>query len=324
MAGETPALPVGTRAAACSVFPCAARQAGFGADLMEMRRVAILGPGLLGGSLALDLSAGGQVDLRLWGRRGQPLEVARRAGVSGRCTTDLGEAVDGADLVVLATPVGIMPSLAERLVKVGQPPRLVTDMGSVKRAVERDTAPILRAAGIDFIGSHPMCGSEQAGMEAARAGLFRGATCVVCPPEGEAGEDPALAVSSFWEGLGCQVRRMGADDHDHAVAAVSHLPHAAAAMLAGLSADEEEGVLKIAAGGYRDSTRVAMGPPPMWREILMENRDAVLPLLRAFGERVAALADGLEAVDGLLVEQILDEGRKARERFDALSGSLSK
>jgi len=288
--------------------------AGFRGAVMEIESVAILGPGLLGGSLALDLSGRGGIGVRMWGRRQAALDQARAMGFDGHCTTDLAEAAAGAALVVLATPVGVMHDLAVRIAALADPPQLVTDMGSVKGMVEDEVAPVLTAAGIPFVGSHPMCGSERAGMEAAQRGLFAGAACVVV-----AGTDssPAhvQAIESFWTALGGRVVRMDARSHDEAVARVSHLPHALAALLAGVATRDDPSVLELAARGFRDSTRVALGPPEMWCEILLENREAMLRALKAYAGGLEALGQALAANDAPAIRAMLEAGREARSRL---------
>lgn len=274
--------------------------------------IAILGPGLLGGSLALDLAALGAVDLRLWGRREETRAEAATLGLADHFTTDLEAAVKGAGLVVLATPVGAMPDLAARVARATIPPALVTDMGSVKAVVERATAPVLRGAGIPFIGSHPMCGSEQKGLAAARRGLFSGAMCLLTPASGE---DPRVLarLRGFWSALGCRLAEISPDAHDHAVARISHLPHLAAALLAETAAGGRPDLLAYAAGGFRDSTRVASGPVEMWTEILLENRIALAPLMRQLSTAATAAAAALESADESAIRQCLQNGRDARK-----------
>ena len=286
-------------------------RAGFCGGVMGIQTVAILGPGLLGGSLALELSGRGGISVRLWGRRQAALDQAVAMGFAGLATTDLASAASGCDLVVLATPVGVMRDLAERLAVLPSPPRLVTDMGSVKAMVEEEVAPVLRRAGIAFVGSHPMCGSERKGMEAAQLGLFSGAACILVPGA-ESAPGAVETVETFWSALNCRLSRMEAHTHDEAVARISHLPHAIAALLARVATREDVSVLDLAAGGFRDTTRVALGPPDMWREILLENRRAMLPLLRSFSTTLDSLVQALESGDGATIESMLEAGRRAR------------
>lgn len=273
--------------------------------------IAILGPGLLGGSLALDLADAGVADLRLWARREEARAEAEPLGLASHFTTDLEAAVAGADLVVLATPVGAMPALAARIAAAGHPPAMVTDMGSVKAVVERTTAPVLRSAGIPFVGAHPMCGSEQKGLAAARRGLFAGAICILTP---DAEEKPEIVekIRAFWSALGCRLAEMEPSGHDTTVARVSHLPHLAAALLAQTAVGGKPDLLAFAAAGFRDSTRVAAGPPDMWTEILLENRAALAPLVRQLADACSAAALALESGDESAIREWLEQGKEAR------------
>jgi prephenate dehydrogenase len=272
--------------------------------------VTILGGGLLGGSLALRLEADGwRSGVRLWARRPETVARARGVGVAG-ATSDLAAAVGGCELLVLATPVGTMADLLEQAIAAGLPAAaVVTDVGSVKRAPVKWLAPVL--GGREFVGSHPMAGSQRTGIEVARADLFGGAACIVT------GDGPSVAaVEGFWRAVGCRVERMGPAEHDHAVARVSHLPHVLAAVGARVAMAEPE-LGRLAGGGLRDTTRVAAGDPAMWAEILLENRDAVAGPLR---ESIAELTDILallEAGGEEAVREWLAEAKDCRDRLEA-------
>lgn len=284
---------------------------------MSFSRIAVLGPGLLGGSLALELAARRHTGLRLWARREEPLAQARRMGVEGLLTTDLEEALANADLAVLCTPVGAMPALAQRIAAMPESPRVITDVGSVKEPLEKSVGVALAASGRAFVGSHPMCGSEAKGMEAARTGLYQGAVCVVTSPPGgrRKNEAEVAAVCQFWEDLGMRVMRMGAAAHDSFVARVSHLPHAVAAVLARVALENCPDAAQLAAGGFRDTTRIAGGSPDMWLEILMENRIRVAPLLRECSRSLEEMASALEEGAGQAVLDALRAGKSARSLY---------
>ena len=165
--------------------------------------VAILGPGLLGGSLALAVRKQlPHVHVSLWGRREEPLEYARSSGAAHTASTRMEEVVEGADLVVLATPVGVMPRLVSDMLPLLKPGVLVTDVGSVKGCVHQAVGSVLKKAGVAFIGSHPMAGSEKQGMEHASGDLFRDATCILTNDE-HVHEDVLLLLQRFWERVGC-------------------------------------------------------------------------------------------------------------------------
>jgi prephenate dehydrogenase len=253
------------------------------------QKIAILGGGLLGGSAALALR--GKADIRLWFRKP---EAARSSGLDF-ATGDLAEAVSGADLVILAVPVGAMPALLASAIAAGLPKDcLITDVGSVKAAPHRDLAPILAESGNPFIGSHPMAGSERNGLTAARADLFQNAACLLTN-DSSAAPDLCAALEDFWMSLGCRTKWLAAAEHDRLVARISHLPHvtAAATAFAALSEDAASGA--FSGGGLRDTTRVAGGNPEMWAEILLENRAEVA---RSIRETIAKLDEFLVALDG--------------------------
>lgn len=277
-----------------------------------MKRISILGPGLLGGSIALAVEKYmGSSELVLWGRREQPLCVARERGV--RCTTtDLHEALDGVDLCILATPVGVMKQLVEQIAADSRNSGLLlTDVGSVKRLPHSQFSEILKGTGIDYIGSHPMAGSEQAGMEAARVDLLQGATCLLTNDGGVA-EDRVLALESFWRELGCVPRRMSAEDHDYAVARVSHFPHVMASVSAMVGLSFED-IADLCGGGMRDTSRVAAGDPTLWTEILMENSDALQRSLSESVTDLQALIDHLQHGNRQALHTYLEEAKRRRQ-----------
>ncbi|MBP7949602.1 MAG: prephenate dehydrogenase/arogenate dehydrogenase family protein [Verrucomicrobiales bacterium] len=263
---------------------------------MNERTIAILGPGLLGGSLLQDgLRLGWR--MQAWARREETAAAIRIHGLAAVATTDLAQAVQGASLIILTTPTGTYESLARRLAACQlELDAVVTDVGSVKQAVLDGAGCILRKAGIPFVGSHPMAGSHEVGLDAARTGLFASAACLLTP-EPDTSPGALQRVRNFWETLGCRVVEMNAAAHDAAVAHVSHMPHlaAAAVTLAALAEQPELGAL--AAGGLRDTTRVASGDPAMWKEILMTNRTAVLDAARKLQRNLGELLEMLEKVE---------------------------
>ncbi len=271
---------------------------------MEFEKVAVLGGGLLGGSLAMALKRDFPgLPVSLWARRPATVAEALQRGIAG-ATADLAEAVKGADLVVLSTPVGAMAAVLLAAQSAGlSPDALITDVGSVKVAPHRDLAPILAQSGNPFIGSHPMAGSERNGLAAARADLFENAACLLTNDSG-ASSDLCEALEDFWKSLGCRTKWLAAPEHDRLVARISHLPHvtAAATAFGALSADTASG--NLSGGGLRDTTRVAGGNPEMWAEILTANREAVLKSADAMIESLREIANILarDAGDPALLE----------------------
>jgi prephenate dehydrogenase len=276
------------------------------------QKIGILGGGLLGGSVALALRE--KVDVRLWFRKAEAIVPAREMGFTS-ATSDLAEAVAGADLLILAVPVGAMPALLSAAVAAGLPKNcLVTDVGSVKAAPHRDLAYILAQSGNPFIGSHPMAGSERNGLAAARADIFQNAACLLTNDSG-ASSDLCVVMEDFWKSLGCRTKWFGAAEHDRLVARISHLPHvtAAATAFGALSADTASG--SLSGGGLRDTTRVAGGNPEMWAEILLENRGEVA---RSVRETIAKLDEFLVALDGANQEELRSLLTEAKTLRDTL------
>jgi len=280
--------------------------------------IAILGGGLLGGSLALALgSQPCPPAVRLWARRSATAADATARGIR-HATTNLAEAVNGADLVVLAVPVGGMPGLLGAALAAGLPDGcLVTDVGSVKQVPHQTLPPLLAGHRIAFIGSHPMAGSEQVGIAAADARLFEGAACLLTNDDGvQAGL--AERLDRFWRSLGCETTWLGAAAHDALVARISHLPHLLAASAARVCLTDP-GLGRFGGGGLRDTTRVAAGSPPMWAAILAENQQAILGPLR---ESIADLSKFLAFLEACDHEQVREWLESAKERRDQLSSNL--
>lgn len=280
--------------------------------------VAILGPGLLGGSLALALRRRlPEASVRIWARRDAAVREILDRGLADCATSSVIDAVDGASLVILATPVGVMAELTGQVLQGRlRPGCTVTDVGSVKGSVVAALEPLFAGGGAHFVGSHPMAGSEKAGLGAAREDLFDGAACIVTPTAGT--NATALEqVTSFWRLLGCSVLQMSAAEHDRRVARISHLPHVMAAIttLAALRADPS--ALPCAGNGFRDTTRVAAGDPALWSGILLENRAEVAASLRDALDTTRELLEMVEGMDEEKLRLLLAEARSLRERLSA-------
>ena len=280
----------------------------FFSEMSRLKRISILGPGLLGGSVALALREEA-CEAVLWGRKEERIEAARELGLEA--TSDLAAAVSGADLVILAVPVGAMDALSARLKGYLKKGALVTDVGSVKGLPHE----VARKHGLPFIGSHPMAGSEQTGIEAATGNLFEGAACALTNDGGRS-EEEVGELREFWESLGCKVMLMEAGDHDRAVARISHLPHAMAVATAAAGLRfREDGLL--AAGGFRDTTRVASGDPAMWAEIMMENREALSEALQDAQNEIREMLAQLAESDKKGLENYLAQVKRRKETATA-------
>lgn len=279
---------------------------------MEFKKVAILGGGLLGGSLALALRGKfpGRA-LSLWARRAETVALARDRGIA-EATGSMEEALEDADLIVLSTPVGAMATVLLAAQSAGlSPSALITDVGSVKVSPHKVLHPLLARTGGKFIGSHPMAGSEQTGIGAAEAGLFDGAACLLTDDDG-VGEPLAGRLQAFWESLGCRVSWLAAAQHDALVARISHFPHVMAAAAAKVALENPaEG--KFGGGGLRDTTRVAGGDPSMWAEIVIENREAMSAVLARGITEMSEMLAMLEAGDQEAVRRWLADAKDARD-----------
>lgn len=260
----------------------------FSPRVTEFHRIAVLGPGVLGGSLALAVKIRHpEREVILWGRSEEKVAAIQTSGFSD-ATTSLEDALRGSDLVVLAVPVGAMEALANRIPELA-PGALVTDVGSVKVRPHASVGTVLAEQGVAFVGSHPMAGSEQSGFGAARDDLFEGACCIVTN-EQKVAEERVEELVSFWESLGARAALMGAEKHDRLVARISHLPHMLAVICAEVAlSDPDDGA--YAGQGLRDTSRVAAGEAGMWAEILLENREAVIPSLRESARLLEEYAD---------------------------------
>jgi cyclohexadieny/prephenate dehydrogenase len=277
-------------------------------------KVTILGPGLLGGSIGMAArhrKVAGRV--AIWARRLEAADEAFKVGAADEATHDLRRAVADADFVVLATPIGVMPALAEQLRPLLKPGCVVTDVGSVKYPVVTALTHAFGTAA-RFVGSHPMAGSEQAGIEAARRDLFEKAVCMVTPtPETDAGA--VKVVHDFWMAIGCTVRTVPPHEHDEIVACISHLPHLVAAAVVNVVCSDSSHPLNFAGPGFKDFTRIASGPPEMWTEIALENRQEIGRSLDALMEELGKLRAALENGDAVELKAMLKKAKHFRDEL---------
>lgn len=253
-----------------------------------IQRLAVVGVGLLGGSVAKGARARGLArEIVGVGRDLGRLEAGVRDGVLDRVTTDLADGVRGADLVVLGAPVLVNERLLETIWSVVDDGALVTDVGSTKAGLARVAQRLAGGRSLGFVGSHPMAGSEKSGYAVARPDLFEQALVIVTPTE--ATESRAIkGVTGFWEALGARVATLDPDTHDRTVAVISHLPHLVAVALVDAVGRFERGATDFAGRGFKDTTRIAAGDADVWQEIFLGNRAAIAASLGAF---YAALAD---------------------------------
>jgi prephenate dehydrogenase len=270
-----------------------------------IERLAVVGVGLLGGSVALAARTLGLArEIVGVGRDAGRLAPALDAGVIDRATTEVGAGVADADFVVLAATVAANEDLLTTVWKAAAPGTVVTDVGSTKRGIVRVAEALAPTRPLSFVGSHPMAGSERTGWTAARADLFTGATVIVTPgAHTDAGA--VKRVSGFWEALGARVSALDADVHDRTVAAISHLPHLVAVALVAAVAAATPGAFDLAGRGFKDTTRIAAGDPRMWQEIFVANRDVLAASVQDFRVALDGLLARIEAGDTAGLEDAL-------------------
>ncbi|HVR90225.1 MAG TPA: prephenate/arogenate dehydrogenase family protein [Novosphingobium sp.] len=267
---------------------------------MSFERVAIIGLGLLGGSIGLAVREH-LPHATTTGYDADPAtrERAAERGLVGQVCETAAEAVREADLVILCVPVGAMGAAAAEFSQALPVGAIVSDVGSSKQTVATALAEAL--PGHTVIPAHPVAGTERSGPDAGFASLFHNRWCILTPPPEAAAEDVAR-LSAFWEALGANVELMDAQHHDLVLAITSHLPHLIAYTIVGTASDLEQvtrgEVIKYSAGGFRDFTRIAASDPTMWRDVFLTNKDAVLEMLQRFSEDLTALQRAIRVGDG--------------------------
>ena len=279
-----------------------------------LRKLSILGPGLLGGSIGL-AARHRKVAARvaIWARRPEAADEAYKVGAADEATTDLTKAVAEADLVVLATPIGAMAALAEQIRPALASGCVVTDVGSVKYPIVQTLAQVF-AGPARFVGSHPMAGSEQSGIDAARRDLFEGATCIVTPRD-DTDKAAQETVYNFWKALGCSVKTLAPEEHDEIVARVSHLPHVVAAAVVNVVCSDSQHPLNFVGPGFKDFTRIASGPPEMWTEICLENKTEIGRALDELIEQLGEVRAALENADAVELRTMLKRAKHFRDEL---------
>jgi cyclohexadieny/prephenate dehydrogenase len=283
--------------------------------MTSLGKLAIIGLGLIGSSIGHAARRAKLVG-EIVGFDADEDVRARAAGLgfTDRVAATLEDAVQNADLVVLATPVGAYQSLARTIAPHLKSGAILSDVGSVKGAVLRDVLPYV-PKGVHFIPAHPIAGTEFSGPEAGFASLFDGRWTILTPPPG-ADEKAVATLKQFWEGLGASVDVMDAAHHDIVLAVTSHVPHLIAYNIVGTARDLEtvrEGeVIKYSASGFRDFTRIAASDPTMWRDIFLNNREAVLEVLGRFNEDLAVLQRAVRNGDGQFLFDFFTRTRAIR------------
>lgn len=283
-------------------------------------RLTLIGLGLIGSSIAraVRLKSLARTIVAADGNAAV-IDRVRALGIADEATTDLAAAVKGADCVIFCVPVGANGAVAAVIGAHLKTGAIVSDVGSVKGAVVRDIGPHL-PEGVHFVPAHPVAGTEYSGPDAGFATLFENRWSILTPPEGQ--EEAAIQrMQTFWEGLGSNVEIMSAQHHDLVLAITSHIPHLIAYNLVGTAYDlesvVESEVIKFSAGGFRDSTRLAASDPTMWRDVFLNNREAVLEMVARFSEDLAALARMIRWGDGDGLHDLFTRTRAIRRSIIA-------
>lgn len=280
------------------------------------KRLALLGVGLIGSSVARiarqrgDIAAEIVVNARTQGTLDRVMEL----GIADRVELDAAKAVEGADCVMLCAPVGAFAALAAQIAPHLAPGAVLTDVGSTKQSVIRDVGPLV-PAGVHFVPAHPIAGTEHSGPDAGFVELFQGRWTLITPVPGT-DEDAIAKVEALWQRCGAQTERMEPSHHDRVLAIVSHLPHLIAFTICGtaddLADESRQEVVNFAASGFRDFTRIAASDPVMWRDIFLNNREALLEMLQRFMEDAQAMARAVRWGDAAYIEDKVERGRKIR------------
>ncbi|WP_089727678.1 prephenate dehydrogenase [Candidatus Thiosymbion oneisti] len=280
-------------------------------------RLTVIGVGLIGGSLARALRAAGAVDQIVGcGRSVANLERARELGVIDRYAQDPAQAVQGADLVFIAVPLGAMRDTFAAIKGRLRDDAVVTDGGSVKGSVVTDAQAIFGDVPTHLVPGHPIAGTEHSGVEASFPTLYRD-RCVILTPLPATDSEALDRVTRMWRSCGAQVTTMDVAHHDQILAATSHLPHMLAFGLVDALARlrENDEIFRYAAGGFRDFTRIASSDPIMWRDICIANQEQLGKMLRQFGDEMLDLAATIRRGDGDHLLEIFQRAKDARDRY---------
>jgi cyclohexadieny/prephenate dehydrogenase len=285
------------------------------AEPRVFQRLALIGVGLIGSSIARVVRREG-IAAEIVGADTSPAARAEieELKLCDRIFADAGQAVAGADLVIICTPIGAYAEIGQSIQKHLMPGAILSDVGSVKQAVIRDIAPVV-PDGVHFIPGHPIAGTEHSGPKAGFAELFQGRWCILTPPPGT-DEAAVEKLASLWRRAGSMVEQMEPGHHDQVLAITSHLPHLIAYTIVGTAFGLEEStrreVIKFSASGFRDFTRIAASDPIMWRDIFLNNREAVLEMLGRFTEDLTALQRAIRWGEGEKLQELFTRTRAIR------------
>jgi len=286
-------------------------------NALHIGKLCIVGVGLIGGSVARALRECQCVDSIVGtGRDAVHLQRAEQLGVIDAYTTDLAKAVESADVVVIAVPLGAMRSVLSEIKPHLSARTILTDVGSTKQSVIAAVQEVFGELPANFVPGHPIAGTEKSGVEASFAELFQHRR-VILTPHADCDKAALNKVTQLWQACGAQVMEMDAQHHDAVLAATSHLPHMLAYALVDTLArmDDSQEIFEFAAGGFRDFTRIASSDPLMWHDICLANREQLVSVMRAFSDDLHRLCDAMEKGDGDFLKETFTRAKNARDKF---------
>jgi len=282
-----------------------------------IKHLCVIGVGLIGGSLAMALKKAGYVEhVTGLGRSVENLETAKRLGIIDSYETDYAKAVSHADMIFISVPIGAMGTVFAKIEPHLKKHAIVTDAGSAKHTVINAALNNFELKINQFVPGHPIAGTEKSGAQAAFDSLYKNRRVILTPLEENSPEDIAK-VKAMWEAAGAEVDEMGARHHDLVLAGTSHLPHMLAFALVDClnNLDDVDEIFKYAAGGFRDFTRIASSDPVMWRDICLNNSEAILAMMNNYQKQIDGLKDSIQKGDGEAVLKIFTDAKNARDEF---------
>lgn len=278
-------------------------------------KVTILGVGLIGSSFALALKKSRLCNFICgYGRNEDNLARAKERGIIDEYSLDLKKVCSDSDFILFSAPVGVFKSIAEQIKDSIKKGALITDAGSVKGSLVYELEALMKDE-VYYVGSHPIAGSDKSGIDDAREDLFVNARCIITPTE-NTNEVAKEKVISIWEAIGAKVELMDPFKHDKIYAAVSHFPHIAAYAIVKTIGEIDSGFIDYAGKGFRDTTRIAMSSPEIWRDISVYNKDNLINLLKIFADNIRKMEDMLQAKDANAIERFFSESRDLRKKIE--------
>jgi cyclohexadieny/prephenate dehydrogenase len=282
------------------------------------RQITILGPGLLGASLAMAIKKRIlATQIVIWARNPESREKCRNQEWCDAVSESPEEAVAGSDLILICTPVHTILPLLQQIQPALKEGSLVSDVGSTKALICHEAQRIFKDRSAIFLGSHPMAGSEQTGMENAHPDLFKSAACILTPLPNTPNTPNTITqrLSTFWESLEMHVTTVSPETHDAIVAQISHLPHILASVLCNYLSSKDKAWQTLGGGGLRDTTRIAAGDPELWKQILEQNRDEILQAISGFEQQLGVLKTALIETDSEEIFSQLKQGKTYRDQL---------